>query len=83
VLYELNIFFSFSISYIFFALHNLYFAFQAQARFIDEFTVNQEAGRIWANVVVIAKGKACVYFFFNPKLSTKDKNSDPGWFKNK
>ncbi len=25
--------------------------------------MNQEAGRIWANVVVIAKGKACVYFF--------------------
>jgi hypothetical protein len=70
------------VSYIFFAVHNLYFAFQAQARFIDEFTVNQEAGRIWANVVLIAKGKACVYFFFNPNLSIKGQNSDPGWFKN-
>jgi hypothetical protein len=25
-------------------------------------------------VVVIAKGKACVYFFFNPNLSTKYQN---------
>ncbi len=73
----------FSMSYTFFALHNLYFVFQAQARFIDEFTVNQEAGRIWANVVVIAKGKACVYSFFNPNLSTKGQNSDSGWLKNK
>ena len=29
---------------------------QAQAEFIDMFTVEQEKGRIWSNVVVIAKG---------------------------
>ncbi|XP_023329538.1 uncharacterized protein LOC111702174 isoform X2 [Eurytemora carolleeae] len=31
---------------------------QAQAKFIDEFTVESDAGRIWSNVVVVAKGKA-------------------------
>ena len=31
--------------------------FQAQAKFIDEFTVESDAGRIWSNVVVVAKGK--------------------------
>jgi len=30
---------------------------QAQAKFIDDFTANSEAGRIWTNVVIVAKGK--------------------------
>ena len=30
---------------------------QAQARFIEMFTVGSEAGRIWTNVLIVCKGK--------------------------
>jgi hypothetical protein len=30
---------------------------QAQAKFIDMFTVEDDKGRIWSNVIIICKGK--------------------------
>jgi hypothetical protein len=35
---------------------------QAQAKFIDMFTVDNEKGKIWSNVVIICKGKVKICF---------------------
>ena len=49
--------FSINQSMYLFKLDYIWILFQAQAKFIDEFTVESDAGRIWSNVVVVAKGK--------------------------